>query len=207
MSKCISEQDLAEVSPCEQEIEQLTSAPVQGMNRGILMDSSTLECDRCGGSVDARQICIVDGAHICNRCMYGDVKPFEIYPIGVVRNEQERASPGFGLADRSTQSRIELLPTQAAFLYKIEEETSLTIVYYLHEARSVRSLFHRGLDGKEVGVFASRTPDRLSKIAIQEVTLAKVEGSTLYVEGLDAIDGSPVLDIKLGRRAINMNRN
>jgi len=48
-----------------------------------------------------------------------------------------------------------------------------------------------------VGVFASRTPNRLSKIAIQDVTLVKIEGTTLYVEGLDAINGSPVLDIKL----------
>ncbi|MEA3475105.1 MAG: TrmO family methyltransferase, partial [Candidatus Cloacimonadota bacterium] len=50
---------------------------------------------------------------------------------------------------------------------------------------------------KRVGVFASRTPHRLSKIAIQDVRLIKIEGTTLYVEGLDAIDGSPVLDIKM----------
>ena len=58
-------------------------------------------------------------------------------------------------------------------------------------------MFKRGLDGKEVGVFASRTPDRLSGIAVQNVRLVKIEGTTLYVENLDAIDGSPVLDIKL----------
>jgi tRNA (Thr-GGU) A37 N-methylase len=61
----------------------------------------------------------------------------------------------------------------------------------------VKSTFKRGLDGKEVGVFASRTPYRLSRIGIQDVKLVKVEGTTLYVEGLDAINGSPVLDIKL----------
>ncbi|MCK5380760.1 MAG: SAM-dependent methyltransferase, partial [Candidatus Latescibacteria bacterium] len=78
-------------------------------------------------------------------------------------------------------------------MYKLEEEQFLTIVYYLHKARTVKSVFRRGLDGKKVGVFASRTPDRLSGIAIQEVTLVKIEGMTLYVEGLDAIHGSPVL--------------
>lgn len=94
-------------------------------------------------------------------------------------------------------SCIDLIPSQKRFMYKLEEEKSLTIVYYLHKTKSVKSVFKRGRDGKEVGVFASRTPHRLSKIGIQDVTLLKIEGTTLYVEGLDAINGSPVLDIKL----------
>ena len=53
------------------------------------------------------------------------------------------------------------------------------------------------MDGKKVGVFASRTPHRLSKIAIQNVKLNQVEGLKLYVEGLDAVNGSPVIDIKM----------
>ncbi|MBW2331488.1 MAG: SAM-dependent methyltransferase [Deltaproteobacteria bacterium] len=40
----------------------------------------------------------------------------------------------------------------------------------------------------------------MSKIAVSDVKLLKIEGHTLYVEGLDAIAGSPVLDIKLGLR-------
>ncbi len=84
-------------------------------------------------------------------------------------------------------------------MYKMQEETHLTILYHLHRARPVRSRFKRGLDGKLVGVFASRTPDRLSGIGVQDVRLVAVRGTTLIVEGLDAIDGTPVLDIKLGR--------
>ena len=82
-------------------------------------------------------------------------------------------------------------------MHKLEDEPRLTVVYHLHKPRPIRSRFRRGLDGKEVGVFASRTPDRLSPIAIQDVQLLEVRGTTLVVEGLDAIDGSPVLDIKL----------
>jgi tRNA (Thr-GGU) A37 N-methylase len=85
-------------------------------------------------------------------------------------------------------------------MYKLEEEPSLLVVYYLHKANSVKSVFNRRLDGKRVGVFAARTPYRLSKIAVSEVKLLRIEGHTLYVDGLDAIDGSPVLDIKLGLR-------
>ena len=82
-------------------------------------------------------------------------------------------------------------------MYKLEDEQYITIIYYLHESQPVKSVFKRGLDGKEVGVFASRTPDRLSRLAIQDVRLVKIEGTSLYVEGLDAVNGSPVLDIKL----------
>jgi len=87
-------------------------------------------------------------------------------------------------------------------MYKLEDERNLTIVYYLHKSRTVKARFKRGLDGKEVGVFASRTPDRLSRIGIQDVRLVKVEGTTLVVKGLDAINGTPVLDIKLKRKKL-----
>ncbi len=46
-------------------------------------------------------------------------------------------------------------------------------------------------------MFASRTPDRLSRIGIQDVRLLDIKGTTLFVKGLDAVSGTPVLDIKL----------
>jgi tRNA (Thr-GGU) A37 N-methylase len=132
--------------------------------------------------------------------MYGDMKPFEIFPIGKVTTDlQPHEVDGFA-AGLKKVSRIDLLPSQERFMYRLEEESFLLIVYYLHKANSVRSVFNRRLDGKRVGIFAARTPYRVSKIAVSEVKLLKIEGHTLYVEGLDAIDGSPVLDIKLGLR-------
>lgn len=79
----------------------------------------------------------------------------------------------------------------------LEQEPEITIVYYLHKSRSVKTIFKRGIDGKQVGVFASRTPDRLSRIGIQDVKLLDIKGTTLFVKGLDAVNGTPVLDIKL----------
>jgi tRNA (Thr-GGU) A37 N-methylase len=84
-------------------------------------------------------------------------------------------------------------------MFKLEEEEHLTVVYYLHKARAARTRFNRGVDGKEVGIFASRTPDRPSRIGIQDVRLVRLDGTALTVEGLDAIDGTPVLDIKMRR--------
>ncbi len=141
-------------------------------------------CSKCKRRVDPKEVLVIDGLPVCKKCIFGDAEPFEIYPIGRVVN-------------RAGESRIDIIPSQGPFMYGLEQEDFLTIVYYLHKSRGVKSVFNRRVDGKKVGVFASRTPHRLSKIGMQDVRLLKVEGMSLYVEGLDAIDGTPVLDIKV----------
>jgi len=155
------------------------------------------KCLKCGSDLPQEKIFIIDGNCTCVNCLYGKVEPFQIYPIGIVQNDLKRNKTNFGTVGKGGISCIKLLTSQQPFLYKIDEEKYLTIVYYLHQVKQIRSVFKRGLDGKKVGIFSSRTPDRLSRLAIQDVTLVKVEGINLYVEGLDAIDGTPVLDIKL----------
>ena len=156
-----------------------------------------IRCAECGTFYNKEDLFIIDGQNVCRRCLFGDTVPVEIYPIGFVTNKLDRDDTDFGLSRSSRISRIELFLSQKRFMYRLEEERNITIVYYLHEARPVRSRFKRGLDGKKVGVFASRTPDRLSRIGIQDVRLVGIEGTTLIVEGLDAINGTPVLDIKM----------
>jgi tRNA (Thr-GGU) A37 N-methylase len=134
--------------------------------------------------------------------MYGDTEPVKIYPIGIVKSTLKKTSTWIIPAGDQLISRIELISTQKPFLYKLDEEEFITVVYYLHKAGPVKTIFKRGLGGKKVGVFASRTPARLSRIAIQDVRLVKIEKTTLYVKGLDAINGSPVLDIKLKYSAV-----
>jgi tRNA (Thr-GGU) A37 N-methylase len=162
-------------------------------------DQASARCSSCGAACDGPERFVVDGRTYCKGCLFGDVEPLCIHPIGTVRNDSQRDASDFGTSGGGRTSRIELHPGQEMFMYRLEDETRLTVVYHLHRPRPVRSRFRRGLDGKEVGVFASRTPDRLSHVGIQDVTLIEVRGTTLVVEGLDAIDGTPVLDIKLGR--------
>ena len=155
------------------------------------------ECSLCRAQVAEDELSIIDNKPVCRTCLYGRDKPFKIYPIGIVRNELKRAKKGFGTAGKQGISRIELLESQRPFLYKLAEERTITVVYYLHQVNKGKSVFPRGLDGKKVGIFASRTPYRLSKIGIQDVRLLKIEGTTIYVRGLDAVDNTPVLDIKM----------
>lgn len=165
-----------------------------------------VECCRCGKNLKTTKTLTVDGHRWCLECFYKGHPPLLIHPIGFVRNGKRRTESRFGIGGGGTTSRLELFETQLPFFQRIEEETHLTVVYYLHQTRPVESAFSRGLDGKRVGLFATRTPDRPSRIAVSQVELVGVKGATLEVEGLDAIDGSPVLDIKLGRKALQSRR-
>jgi tRNA (adenine37-N6)-methyltransferase len=54
-------------------------------------------------------------------------------------------------------------------------------------------------DGSARGAFSLRTPVRPNPIGTQIVTLLRVEGATLFVRGLDCLDGTPLLDLKPDR--------
>jgi tRNA (Thr-GGU) A37 N-methylase len=165
------------------------------------MNEDNQQCSDCGEWFERAKLCFIEDTPFCTRCMYGDAKPFQIYPIGIVRNNLHRdVNRQFGLkGNAKNESRIELLPSQKPFMYRLEEEEYLTIVYYLHKTLPPRYIFKRKNDLKEVGTFASRSPNRLSKIAITDVRLIRIEDTTLFVSGLEAIDGSPVLDIKMAK--------
>ena len=156
------------------------------------------QCSNCEQWFERTKLCFIEDTPFCIKCMYDDAKPFEIYPIGVVRSGLQRdVTKEFGCFGSAEGARIELLPSQKPFMYRLEEEEYLTIVYYLHKTLPPRYIFKRKTDLKEVGTFASRSPNRLSKIAVTDVKLIRIEDTTLFVSGLDAIDGSPVLDIKM----------
>ena len=161
-----------------------------------------MRCYTCGQSTGESCAKTIDGQPVCTSCLYGDVEPFQIWPIGVVVNDKERAEDmDFGKTGGDV-SEIRLGPGMARFMKGIEDATHLTILWYPHKARPLKSVFARGWDGKQVGPFASRTPDRLTPIAVSEVELLAVNGTTLTVRGLDAINGTPVLDVKVSMKSL-----
>lgn len=158
-------------------------------------------CNKCKNEFESNHLEKIDGVLMCHSCLYQNHEPFKIYPIGFVENQLERAGT-FGVKGNKTQvSIIHLFESQRLFLYKLEDEEWITIVYYLHDQHEIRSTFSRGIDSKTVGIFASRTPDRLSRIGISNVNLVKIQETNVFVKNLDAIDGTPVLDIKLGEKS------
>lgn len=98
-------------------------------------------------------------------------------------------------------SRIELVPELTGGLDGLAEFSHAIVVTFLHgaEYRAARHLRRRprGLASMpEVGIFAQRAKDRPNPLGVTAVEIVRVGAASLEVRGLDAIDGTPVLDIK-----------
>ena len=160
-----------------------------------------MECIICGKDCEAQSFKKVDGKAVCMDCLYRDTAPVMIWPIGTVVNDKKRKKKGFGTTAGDV-SEIHLLPAMEMLMKGLSEESHLTVIWYLSETREIKSLFRRGWDKKMVGPFASRTPDRLTPIGVSDVEILEVIGTVIKVRGLDAINGTPVLDIKVGMESL-----
>ena len=120
----------------------------------------------------------------------------KLKPIGVVRNEFREAIPA---GWETALHRLVLDPQWTPALEGIEEFSHLFVLFWLHGIREeVRLHVHPEdrQDLPEVGLFCTRTPRRPNPVGLQVVELIAHEGNVLTVRCLDALDGSPVLDIK-----------
>lgn len=118
----------------------------------------------------------------------------EFTPIGYVENDY--LEPEYKEEVYQKVSKIILRKDLADGLYRVEELEKLYILFYFSKSEGYKLIHRRRYDGEMSGVFASRSPFRPNGIGLTIVELLKVEGNVLHVKGLDAINGTPVLDIK-----------
>ncbi|MBI3553570.1 MAG: tRNA (N6-threonylcarbamoyladenosine(37)-N6)-methyltransferase TrmO [Elusimicrobia bacterium] len=93
--------------------------------------------------------------------------------------------------------RKEFIPEQS--LKGLGEFSHVWLLSYFHlnTNKAFKSTVHPPrLKGKTVGVFASRSPHRPSPIGLSVAKLERVSGDTLYLSGIDLVDGTPILDVK-----------
>jgi len=124
------------------------------------------------------------------------METFQFQIIGYVENEfQEPTKPD---KLRASLSRIVLAPELLEGLTGLEPGMALLVVFVFHRAEGYSLLQHPRGDRNRPkrGVFALRSPNRPNPIGVTEVELVAIEGNTLTVHGLDALDGTPVLDLK-----------
>ncbi|KKH97941.1 hypothetical protein EO95_01845 [Methanosarcina sp. 1.H.T.1A.1] len=121
-------------------------------------------------------------------------KKVEFNPIGYVENDY--LEPEYNEEIYQQVSKIILKKDLVEGLYRIEDFEKLYILFYFSKSKGYKLIHRRRYDGEISGVFASRSPYRPNGIGLTIVELLKVEGNILHVKGLDAINGTPVLDIK-----------
>jgi tRNA-Thr(GGU) m(6)t(6)A37 methyltransferase TsaA len=83
-------------------------------------------------------------------------------------------------------------------LQGVEDFSHIIVLFWLNQAHKPELFIHPRGNEKvpKTGLFATRTPHRPNPIGLTVVKLLKHRGSSLEVEGLDAWDGTPILDIK-----------
>jgi tRNA-Thr(GGU) m(6)t(6)A37 methyltransferase TsaA len=124
---------------------------------------------------------------------------FSVHPIGTVKCHVNEMSQGnWALVD----SEIHLEPQYVPGLQELDGFSHVLVVFFLDRAQGFdpkKQLLRRprGMeDMHEIGVFAQRTKYRPNPIGVTAVRLLAIEGNVVKVRGLDALDGTPVLDIK-----------
>jgi tRNA-Thr(GGU) m(6)t(6)A37 methyltransferase TsaA len=120
-----------------------------------------------------------------------------LYYIGRIRTpwQTRDACPKNG---RETEEvcRIELDPRWAAGLQGLETVSHVLVLYWMDKARRDLLVQAPRHYAERRGTFALRSPVRPNPIAVAVTRLQRIEGNTLYVIGLDCLDGTPLLDLK-----------
>jgi tRNA-Thr(GGU) m(6)t(6)A37 methyltransferase TsaA len=124
---------------------------------------------------------------------------YTIEPIGVIRSEliSREEAPLQG-DEGAPEAWLELTARVAQGLVGITGGDELIVLTWLHQAqRDVLQVHPRGrLEAPLTGVFATRSPDRPNPVGLHRVSVLEVAGQRLRVAPLEAIDGTPVIDIK-----------
>ena len=91
---------------------------------------------------------------------------------------------------------VELLPEYIDGLADIEGFSHIILLYHLHLSNGYKLIVKPFLDSIEHGIFATRFPQRPNPIGLSVVKLNRIENNIIYIENIDVIDGTPILDIK-----------
>jgi len=129
-----------------------------------------------------------------------DSEPYGLHPIGVVRSTLRAVADAPNQAEGAPEALLEVDPAFAEALHRIEPGDELIVLTWLHLAdRGVLQTHPMGDTRIPLtGVFRTRSPDRPNPIGVHRVTVIAVEGpTTIRVGALEAIDGTPIVDLKV----------
>ncbi|MFE3983493.1 tRNA (N6-threonylcarbamoyladenosine(37)-N6)-methyltransferase TrmO [Nocardia tengchongensis] len=124
---------------------------------------------------------------------------FEVRVVGRVRSPLTARAGAPRQADEDAPpAEVVLAAEYAAAAADLQPGMRVILLTWLHAgSRDVLAVHPRGDRSRTpTGVFATRSPDRPNPIGLHEVTLTAVSPDVLGVAGLEAIDGTPILDIK-----------
>ena len=119
-------------------------------------------------------------------------------PIGIIRSKYKdrEGTPVQTTGARGVGGTVEILPECAEGLKDLDGFSHIILIYHFHLSKGYSLIVEPFLDNTPRGVFSTRAPKRPNAIGISVVRLVKIEGFTLYIEDVDIVDSTPLLDIK-----------
>lgn len=126
-----------------------------------------------------------------------DVGQLRFRKIGVIRTPF-KSTDGMPIQPRFSKARgtVILHKKYAKGLKDITGFSHVILIYHFHRSCKTKLHVRPYLDKATRGIFATRSPHRPNKIGISVVKLTGVRGNVFHVQGIDALDGTPLLDIK-----------
>jgi tRNA-Thr(GGU) m(6)t(6)A37 methyltransferase TsaA len=121
----------------------------------------------------------------------------EVKPIGIIhtpfKSKKETPIQPF----RSyIIGKVEVFKEYQEGLEDIEGFSHIILIYKFHKSKGYSLMVKPFLDNEKRGLFATRAPRRPNQLGLSVVRLLIKEGNILFVENIDVIDGTPLLDIK-----------
>jgi len=132
-------------------------------------------------------------------------------PIGIIHSPFKTPDnmPIQNTGAKGVKGTIELFRDYTAGLKDLEGFSHLILIYHLHLVNHSKLLVKPFMDTEERGIFSTRSPVRPNPIGLTTVKLIKISGNILFIEDLDMLDQTPLLDIKpyipLNKNIENLN--
>ncbi len=124
---------------------------------------------------------------------------FRLRPIGVIRSTvTDRSKAAKQGSEGAPDVWLELKKFALPCLDGLVAGQEVVVITWLHKARRNTMKVHPRSDAQRrlMGVFATRSPDRPNPLGLHHVTIRKISGHRLRIGPMEAIDGTPVVDIK-----------
>ena len=120
----------------------------------------------------------------------------KLKPIGVIHSPYHAGQVPYQGCGREEIGEVEVFEQFAEGLKDIEGFSHIVLIYWFHKSRGYSLMVRTPWDTKPHGLFTTRSPNRPCPLGLSVVRLVARKGNTLKVKDLDAIDGTPLLDIK-----------
>lgn len=125
--------------------------------------------------------------------------PYELRPVGRVESKLvDRADAPLQGTEGAPEAWLVFDQALNACITDLRPGTEILVLTWLHRARrDILRVHPRGNpDNAEEGVFSTRSPDRPNPIGLHRVRIVDVDNNRIRVRDLEAIDGTPIVDIK-----------